>query len=299
MPSDLDVVVIGNVGIDTNVYLTGPPDLGVESSFVEVLDCVGQAGGYTARGFARLGLRTAFLGFVGDDTLGHKIRRELGADGIDLSGLFVDPAGTSRSINLMRPDGRRNNFYDGKSHMDLRIDLDRCRTLLARARHAHFHIPNWARHLLAVARDLGVTVSCDLQDVTEPDDPYRRDFIEAAQILFFSAVNTSPEPLLRRLEADERTVVAGLGERGCLVLHRGQVQRYAAHREGGPVVDTNGAGDSLAVGFLSSFLFGGYSVSDSVFRGQVAARHACTLRGQSSRLIDAATLEERFRRQLD
>jgi sugar/nucleoside kinase (ribokinase family) len=173
-----DVVVVGNVGIDTNVYFYGrDPDFGVESNFTENVDCVGQAGGYASRGFAQLGKRTAFIGYVGDDYSGRFIRQEFTRDGVDTTALFIDPTGTSRSVNFMYRDGRRKNFYDGKDHMHLRPDAAVCRGVLARARLAHFNIPNWARRLLPVARELGLTISCDLQDVVSPDDDYRRDFV--------------------------------------------------------------------------------------------------------------------------
>ena len=59
-------------------------------------------------------------------------------------------------------------------------------------------------------------------------------------------------------------------------------------------VDTNGAGDSLAVGFLSSYVLGGYGLEDAILRGQIAARHACTLRGTSDGLIDRERLDALF-----
>ena len=127
------MVVVGNVGIDTNVYLPGRDiDFTVEANFSLDLDYVGQAGGYSSRGYAQLGLATAFIGYVGDDFSGRFIREELTRDGVDLQGLFIDPEGSSRSVNLMNRDGRRRNFYDGKGHMRLRPDLGRCRSLLAR-----------------------------------------------------------------------------------------------------------------------------------------------------------------------
>jgi len=65
-----DVVVVGNVGIDTNVYFYGEPRFDVESNYTTNIDYVGQAGGYSARGFAQLGYKTAFIGYVGDDFSG-------------------------------------------------------------------------------------------------------------------------------------------------------------------------------------------------------------------------------------
>jgi sugar/nucleoside kinase (ribokinase family) len=52
-----------------------------------------------------------------------------------------------------------------------------------------------------------------------------------------------------------------------------------------PVIDTNGAGDGLAVGFLSSYVLGGYSLEDSIRRGQIAARYTCTQKASSAHLI--------------
>ena len=143
-----DVAVVGNVGIDTNVYLYGQEiDFSVEANFSENVDYVGQAGGYTSRGYARLGYRTAFVGSVGDDVNGRFIRATFTQDSIDTTAVFADPLGTHRSVNIMYRDGRRKNFYDGKGHMTLQPDLDLCRHILSQSRLAHFHLPNWARLL--------------------------------------------------------------------------------------------------------------------------------------------------------
>jgi len=289
-----EIVVVGNVGIDTNVYLPGADiDFEVESNFTENLDSVGQAGGYASRGYAQLGRRTAFIGYVGDDYQGRFIRQEFAHDGIDTTALFIDPAGTGRSVNFMYRDGRRKNFYDGKGHMTLRPDLDLCRSVLAGSRLAHFSLPNWARHLLPMARELGLPIACDIQDVIAIDDPYRQDFVEQADILFFSAVNhADPAPLMEAFLAlnPAQIVVSGMGARGCALGTGKGVEYFPPVEMEAPVVDTNGAGDGLAVGFLTSYVLEGYSLYDSVLRGQIAARHTCTQRASSSSLITAGLL---------
>lgn len=289
-----DVVVVGNVGVDTNVY---PCDLDAatvcETRFSENIDCVGQAGGYASRGFAALGKKTAFIGYVGEDVFGQLVRDEFMADGIDLSGLFIDPSGTARSINLMYGNGRRKNYYDGKNHMILTPDQDVCTRILAQSRLAHFNIPNWARSLLPAARERGLIISCDVQDMESIADPYLQDFIRSANILFFSAANLSDpgqtiEHLLRM--KPEQIVVMGMGERGCAVAASGKVDFYDALELPDLAIDTNGAGDCLAVGFLASYCLDGYCLSDSIVRAQLAARHACTLRGTSRNLISVDQL---------
>jgi sugar/nucleoside kinase (ribokinase family) len=292
---DFDVVVVGNVGVDTNVYLAGPAiDFAVEANFTENLDCVGQAGGFASIGFARMGLRTAFVGYVGDDMLGAYVRDVLEAHGVDCSCLFVDPAGTSRSVNVMFAGGERKNFYDGKGHMTLRPDVARCRRVLERSRLAHFNIPNWARTLLPAARASGATISCDLQDVVTFDDAYRKDFLEAADVLFFSAANLDdPAAVVADLVAAEprRVCVVGCGARGCIAGSAAGVVSAPPVELAEPVVDSNGAGDSLAVGFLTSYVLDGYGLKDAVLRGQIAARHACTLRSAPEGLITRAQLD--------
>ncbi len=291
----LDVVVVGAVGVDTNVYLYGAEiDFSVEMNFARNLDTVGQAGGYSARLARRLGYRTGLIGYIGDDFCGEHVRRTLQDDGVDCSALHVDPAGTKRSVNFMYPDGRRRNFYDGRGSMDVHPDLDRCAALLGSARMAHFAIVNWARELLAPARAARVPVCCDLQDVVSPDDPYREDFVVGADLLFCSSVNAAdPTALLDALARRARPgalLVCGMGAEGCAVRTPDGLRRFGPVQLPEPVRDTNGAGDSLAVGMATGLWLEALSLEQAVLRGQIAARHTCTLVADSAHLIDSSTL---------
>ena len=298
MDERLDAVVVGGAGVDTNVYLLGDDiDWSVESNFTRNVDCVGQAGGYASRLFARLGKRTAYLGPVGDDHNGSLVRDTLAREGIDVAGVFLDAGGTNRSVNLMYRDGRRKNFYDGRNSMDLSPDLALCRAILARAPLAHFSIVNWARRLLPLARELGLFIAADLQDVVTADDPYRQDFVDAAHVLLFSAVNhPDPTPVIDAYRRRNPGVVcvAGMGARGAALGTPDGVRCFGPVADDHPVVDSNGAGDSLAVGFLASHVLDGYSLDDAVLRGQILARHTCTLTAARSDFLTAQQLNERF-----
>ena len=61
-----------------------------------------------------------------------------------------------------------------------------------------------------------------------------------------------------------------------------------------PVIDTNGAGDGLAVGFLSSYVLDKYSRRASIWRGQIVARYTCTQKASSASLITAQQLENYY-----
>ena len=292
----LDVVVVGNAGVDTNIFLYTPEiDFSVEANFTQNFDCIGQAGGYASRGYASLGARTAYIGYVGEDANGCWIRQVFQAQGIDTEALFIDPAGTSRSINIMYKNGQRKNFYDGKSHMLLKPDLEVCSGVLAKSKLVHFNIPNWARELLPCAKKAGAVIACDIQDVTDPEDPYRRDFIESADYLFFSAANyNDPDWIIRRfLQMNPHLVViAGMGENGCTMGSNEGLWQFPPVSMDLPVVDTNGAGDSLAVGFLTSRVLDGLSLDESIYRGQIAARYTCTQKASSDHLITRGILNQ-------
>ena len=298
LDDSLDVVVVGGAGVDTNVYLQGDDvDWAVESNFTRNVDSAGQAGGYASRLFAQLGKRTGYIGPVGDDALGRLLCEALERDGVDLAGVFVDAGGTNRSVNVVYRDGRRKNFYDGRGSMTLQPDLGLCRRVLARTRLAHFSIVHWARQLLPLARELGAFVAVDLQDVVSAEDPYRQDFVDAADVLFFSSVN-HPDPT-QVIEAYRRRnsraiCVVGMGARGAALGTADGVRRFGPVADGRPVVDTNGAGDSLAVGFLAGHVLEGRSLPDAVLRGQILARHTCTLVAPKERLLTRRELDDRF-----
>lgn len=293
--SKMRVVVIGNIGIDTNVYLPGKEiDFNVEANFTRNLDMIGQAGGYASRGYAHLGYQTAFIGYAGADFSGDHIRKELEKEKINIEGLFIDPQGTSRSINFMYPDGRRKNFYDGKGHMSLEPPEEVCERLFAGASLAHFNIPNWARRLLPIARSAGVKVATDIQDVVNVNDTYRIDFVKGSDLLFFSAANHSdPSELIKvYLQVNPSLViVSGMGADGCMLGTREGCRHYPALNMDLPVVDTNGAGDALAVGFLTSYVLEHHSLEESILRGQVCARYICSQSAPYKQMISRELLE--------
>jgi sugar/nucleoside kinase (ribokinase family) len=289
------VVVIGNIGIDTNVYLPGDNiDIIHEANFTTNTDIVGQAGGYASRGYRRLGAETAFIGSIGADWMGDHIRSVLTKDGIDVRGLFTDPHGTSRSVNLVFPDGTRKNFYDGKSHMTLKVPEEQSLALLQGASLVHFNIPNWARTLLEPARQSGATIACDIQDVMDPADPYRLDFVRGAEYLFFSAANhPDPRPVMEYyLSLNPRLVIlATMGAKGCSLATPDGFAHYPPAQLDLPVVDTNGAGDAFATGFLVSRVIEQRTLEDAVRRAQICARHKCAQKSSSSNMITRELLE--------
>jgi sugar/nucleoside kinase (ribokinase family) len=198
----------------------------------------------------------------------------------------------------MGVDGSRRNWFDARASDEVSVDPVACRDALRGARLLHCHLDDWCRQLLPMARDEGLIISCDLQDALEVDDPYRADFVAAADVIFISAVNLADPPAVAHELAGRRTgriVVVGAGAAGCLVAAGGRVAAHPAAQLPAPVIDTNGAGDTLAATFLASHVLQGLDIDAALWRAQLAARAICAQRGDQKSPLSRPLLEALIR----
>ncbi|MFE2448980.1 carbohydrate kinase family protein, partial [Streptomyces sp. NPDC059426] len=109
MPPTFDLLVIGDANPDVIVGpLTTPLAFGQREQLIDSgALTLGGSAAITACGAARLGLRVAFAGRIGDDGAGHYMRDQLAAQGVDISGLHLDPSlPTPLTVIVTRDDDR-------------------------------------------------------------------------------------------------------------------------------------------------------------------------------------------------
>ena len=288
-----DVLVVGGAGIDIIVRVPELPVPYADSVLVEPIESyVAHTGTAVALGVRSLGLRVKFVDFLGEDTFGDLVRRRFADERLDFSWL-PSSAGTVRAVNLVSADGRRMSFYDPRGVPGQRMPEDFYEGWLARSRHVHVVIADYARHVLPIAMRHKVTISTDLHDWDGTND-HHKDFAHAADHVFLSAANLGSRrdavltEVLARGRA--RTVVATDGARGAYLALRGEgVRHFPAITPPAPVVDSNGAGDAFVSGFMSGILRGA-APEECMRRGLLSGAFACTVHGTAERFATEADL---------
>ena len=289
---DLDLLVVGEINPDVIVADPDPrPAFGqVERQVGAIRLTIGSSSAITACGAARLGLRVALVGVVGDDALGRFVVAAIAERGVDVSSIRVDPAlPTGASVVLSSPDDRAIFTADGAIGAVRVADVSKA--LLSRAR--HLHVGSWflqrslwpdAERLFAAARDAGVTTSIDPNwDPSERWDSGLRAVLPLLDVVLPNAVEAARIAGVAGIEpAAAGVALAQLGARagapGPLVVVKAGTDGAVAASDTGvlastpayPIdaIDTTGAGDSFNAGLLDAWL-SGTSLHDAIRRAAV------------------------------
>jgi ribokinase len=249
------VICVGHVNWDVTLRVDRLPEPDGESVIEERRTAGGGSAANVAAGLVGLDTPATLLGSVGIDDHGRSARRELVAGGVDCGPLVVTESGpTAVKYLVVDPTGEVMVLSRGGANEAFSADDLPARTL-AGADHLHLtsQHPETAAELARRARAEGVSVSID---------PGRRvadrDFdtvIEASDLVFLND-REAATGYGGELVADGRTVVVKHGPAGA-EIRRESLAEPVVH-DGFPVesVDTTGAGDAFAAGFLASRLRG-------------------------------------------
>ncbi|WP_369212194.1 carbohydrate kinase family protein [Streptomyces flavofungini] len=270
MPTAYDLLVIGDANPDVILGpLTEPLAFGQREQLTDTGSLViGGSAAIMACGAARLGLRVAFAGRVGDDDAGRYMRDALTAHGVDTTALTLDPdRATPLTVVLTRGDDRA--ILTSPGTLTTTSGRDVPGALLAASRHVHaasyFLQPKLAQDLpevLRAARAHGATTSLDTQD--DPSGTWDGAALDAVlaqtDILLPNAQEamhlcvgaTCPEEAAAMLATRVPLVAVKNGAKGAL----GHDGRTLFSAESIPVTpkDSVGAGDSFDAGFIAATL---------------------------------------------
>lgn len=288
----LDVVAIGNAIVDviaraddafiaTHALPKGGMQLIDAAAADQLYAAMGSAmemsGGSAANtlaGIASLGRSCGFIGQVANDMLGRSFTHDIRALGITYdTAPSTGDIGTARCLVLVTPDAQRtmNTFLGASQYLpESALDLD----LIASASILYLEGYLWdpeqpraaMRRAIAAARGAGRKIAFTLSD-TFVIDRHRDDFMalinEGLIDILFS--NEGEIQALAQID-DFDAAVAAIGgkvpllistrsEKGAIAMHEGVIFSCdAAPVE--QVIDTTGAGDLFAAGFLAAYVEG-------------------------------------------
>lgn len=265
------VLVVGDVMTDVLARVDAALAVGSDTA-ARVTTRGGGSGANTACWLASLGVPVTYVGRVGADPFGREAVELLESAGVRTS-VDVDPAAaTGTCVVLVAADGERTMLPDAGANSTL-SPADLPDELIRDA--AHLHLSGYTllnpgsqaagRHVMRRARALGLTVSVDASSAA-PIEAFGgrrvREWVTGADLLLCNraegfALVDAPDPseagaLLTRTVPE---VVVKVGDGGAWWVRRGATDA-PVHVPAVPAeaVDTTGAGDAFAAGFLAAWL---------------------------------------------
>ena len=242
----------------------------------------------TVAGMAAMGAKCGFIGQVADDQLGEVFAHDIRANGV----IFNTPVrsghpSTARCLILVTPDAQRTmNTFLGASQFLPAAALDR--DLIASAKILYLEGYLWdpeepraaMRAGIEIAHQAGRQVAFTLSDAF-CISRHRADFVKLldsgdVDILFANEVELHSltemddfEAALAWVAAKVPTLVVTRGAHGAVAVQKGERASVPAEPID-RIVDTTGAGDLFAAGFMMGQVRG-RSLEDSLRMGAICA----------------------------
>lgn len=287
--TDYDVLCVGNAIVDIiarcdddflvdNHIIKGAMNL-IDADRAKLLydrmgpaiETSGGSAGNTAAGVASFGGRAAFFGKVANDNLGEIYTHDIRAQGVafDTKPLVQDPP-TARSMIFVTPDGERSmNTYLGACVELGPEDVEEDKTKGARVTYFEGYLwdPPRAKEAIRIASEQAHAADREVaMTLSDPFcvDRYREEFLElmrsgTVDIVFANESEmkslyqtASFETGLEAFRKDCRLGIVTRSEKGSIVV-RGDETVDVKPLGISELVDTTGAGDLYAAGFLHGY----------------------------------------------
>jgi sulfofructose kinase len=258
-----DVLAVGENSIDLLAELDGHPAPDTKMALAGLTERPGGQSATAAVAMARLGLKTRYIGRVGDDDYGRRGLESLVAEGIDVSNVVTVAGVTSRVAVILvdRRSGTRTVLgYRDPGLVMTPADVPARAIDAVRVLYLDGSEVAAATAAAEHARRSGTRTVVDIDTTLPGTDRLLRSIDVIIAAAAFPAALTGASSLglaLARMQADTGApvVCVTLGEEGSLARVAGHEVRTPAFRV--PVVDSTGAGDVFRAGFVAAWLHGG------------------------------------------
>lgn len=296
VPATVPVIVVGSVNVDLVAFGHRMPRPGETVSMERFAEVQGGKGGNQASAAAALGAAVRFVGAVGSDHWGDAARADLGARGVELSGLATVAGATGVAIILVDDSGE--NSIAIVPGANAAVSPDAVEAALAAVDAPDAVVVVCLEIPLAAVLTTARVVSARgwrlvLNPAPAPNGGLPAELVAAASVI------TPNETEVEALGGVEALLAAGAG---AVVVTRGG-EGTDLHRPGqapvhlaparADVVDTTGAGDAFTAA-LAVGLAAGRELADAVRWASAAGAIATEGFGARGSLATAAQVDERL-----
>ncbi len=249
---------------------------GEEIPIISKFESGGGSAANTIYALSLLGKRCAFLGAVGDDTEGKHMIDEFKKVGVDTKKISIKKTFTGFTLTIVDRNGERVIYPNPGANNELQhkdVDID----YLNRAEIVHItsFVGNTQFNIQKeIVKELKCTISFS------PGNIYvRKGFSELlpifkkSKIVFLNMMEVKMlfkeiEKVKKIIKSEHQIVVVTAGKKGAFAFTSSN--RFFVPAFGGQVLDTTGAGDSFAAGFLYGF-HEGFDIAESLRAGSLLA----------------------------
>jgi ribokinase len=276
----LDVIGVGALNLDRLYKVRKLADKGTHQEIVGFEECPGGSAANTISGLAGFGVCTGFIGAVGDDAEGRVMLKDFKTRGVDTLGVSILPARTGFIIGFVDAEGERTLY----PHPGANSRLTYSKKQLGYARKANFlHLSSFVDDLQFRLQKKLVSLLPEKVKISfSPGGLYSKKGLAALlPIIRRSYIVFLNEDEIKELTgkgykagskiliaAGAKIVAVTLGARGCFVYDSHHEHLIAAEKV--RVVDTTGAGDAYAAGFLYA-LIKGKNIKEAGIQGNKTA----------------------------
>jgi len=242
----LDVLCVGHAAWDITMAVTRHPSEDEKLSATAMTCAGGGPAANAAVTVARLGGKSAFAGFLGNDAYGHLHLDELRAEGVDTRFLVRGEDATPVSVILAKPDGTRTVINHRQHTPWIVSDRINFSPLNFRAILFDGHEPLISRPLAERARGQGIPLVLDAGSVhrgTRELAPLVDYLVASMKFALDFTDAPDAEAALDRLADVAPNVVVTCGKDGLIWARGGQRGRCASFDVS--AVDSTGAGDAF------------------------------------------------------
>jgi sulfofructose kinase len=258
--SKVDLVGVGLNATDTVIPLSKYPPRGSKVEYRNATVLPGGQVASTVVACQQWGMRTRYVGKLGDDDAANLHRKAFAKAGVETQLITVAGGSSPQSLILVDDGGERTVLCRRDERLSLQPnELEREWVVNARALHLDGYDTAAAIVAARWARAAGVPVIADLDEIY----PRVEELLENVDYLIVS--RDFPSRLMREADLEEALLqmqsrygcllaAATLGEEGVLAWNGKQFHHTPAYCV--PVVDTTGAGDIFHAGFIYGLLQG-------------------------------------------